>query len=386
MSDDVVQKLASESVQVRREREQLEGQLEKLKKGLAACQAHRPRVREPSRSPAPPPRTPAAHLRASLAPITTQGSSQHDSKQAAPAGTLPIRLQAQQISPYVIPAAQPNASANRSLFGSPSVSAPSDVTGLIGPPTPSKPPVAPTSSLFTPVAAQATPTSSLANKSLFATTLSLAPDLIASSSQPPVASTSSLFTPVATQATPNSSLANKPPVASTSSLFTPVAAQATPNSSLANKPLFTTSLSLAGNSIASSSPSSANNPPTSTTSLPLFASARAPSVPSGFNQTQSVRSTAVLGANASSSSTPGAAGNTGLSSNASLGTARAPYKPTDRPWNDFGYFGPSSIDRHCHIGLQPEYQAMSTEELRLVDYEEGRRTSADCGHTRVRAN
>ncbi|KAK3374524.1 hypothetical protein B0T24DRAFT_626798 [Lasiosphaeria ovina] len=44
MSDEVVLKLASESAQVLREREELETQLGKLQKGLRACQVHRPRV------------------------------------------------------------------------------------------------------------------------------------------------------------------------------------------------------------------------------------------------------------------------------------------------------------------------------------------------------
>jgi hypothetical protein len=43
MTDDKVTALAAESKQIRREREELQSQLEKLHMGLAACREYRPR-------------------------------------------------------------------------------------------------------------------------------------------------------------------------------------------------------------------------------------------------------------------------------------------------------------------------------------------------------
>jgi len=43
MSDEIVVSLASESKQIKTEREDLQGQLTKLQAGFAACQAYRPR-------------------------------------------------------------------------------------------------------------------------------------------------------------------------------------------------------------------------------------------------------------------------------------------------------------------------------------------------------
>lgn len=43
MTDDMATAIAAESKQIRREREELQVQLEKLRMGLAACQEYRPR-------------------------------------------------------------------------------------------------------------------------------------------------------------------------------------------------------------------------------------------------------------------------------------------------------------------------------------------------------